>query len=260
MDAARRAWIKKHLNSGMVPVNTIRDWMSSAQFLGGQALLVAVGVSGYAVTTAGSLHGVIVLRLDGRLILFVKLLALVLLQAFNYYLLLTTYYLLLTACTRALAGVQLLLTTYYLLLTAALVLLQAFNFVRFIQCVRYYGHTSFLINAGDVDGQPITEALVWDFMKRASRAYGSGFRGLLCTWPLLLWVFGPVWLFLGTIALVASLRRLDYGEFERSLFDEEAGVVSQLPVTGAARTSELEGVSLCDARELGSAVSVAVAG
>ena len=123
MDAARRAWIKKHINSGMVPVNTIRDWMSSAQFLGGQALLVAVGVSGYAVTTAGSLHGVIVLRLDGRLILFVILLALVLLQAFDYYLLLTTYYLLLTtyclhscSCRRSTTTYYLLLTTYYLLL------------------------------------------------------------------------------------------------------------------------------------------------
>jgi uncharacterized membrane protein len=168
MDAVRRSWITTNLNKGMVPVNTLRDWISSAQWMGGQALLVAVGVSGYAVSAASSVHGTIAWRLDLNFLLFLKLLA--------------------------------------------LVALQAFNFFSFVQAVRYYGHVSFLMNAKEVNGRPVTDELVWVFMKRATRGWSSGFRGLLSTWPLLVWVFGPVWLVLATLVLVVVLRQLDYGE------------------------------------------------
>ena len=39
-------------------------------------------------------------------------------------------------------------------------------------------------------------------------------NGMFFTLPLVLWVFGPLWLVLGNLALVAGLRLLDWGEFE----------------------------------------------
>ena len=46
-------------------------------------------------------------------------------------------------------------------------------------------------------------------LNRASLYYMSGMRAYYLTVPLVLWVFGPVWLFLGTVALLLVLRYLD---------------------------------------------------
>lgn len=46
-------------------------------------------------------------------------------------------------------------------------------------------------------------------LNRASLYYMSGMRAYYLTAPLVLWVFGPVWLFLGTVALLLVLRYLD---------------------------------------------------
>ena len=44
-------------------------------------------------------------------------------------------------------------------------------------------------------------------------AGADGLKGTLVTFPLLMWVFGGVWLVLGMLGLIAVKRVLDFGEF-----------------------------------------------
>ena len=87
MQAARRSWVSKHLGSGMVPVNTVRDFMKAAQFMGHTSVVVVFAVASYAISISGDPVGrgsVVALQLDGRFLLFVKLVSLLSLHSFNF--------------------------------------------------------------------------------------------------------------------------------------------------------------------------------
>ena len=64
MRAARRSWVREHLNKGMVPVNTMRDFMKAAEFMARTSVLVVFAVSSYAVAVVAPkvTHGVVALR------------------------------------------------------------------------------------------------------------------------------------------------------------------------------------------------------
>ena len=66
MRAARRSWVREHLNKGMVPVNTMRDFMKAAEFMARTSVLVVFAVSSYAVAVVAPkvTHGVVALRAD----------------------------------------------------------------------------------------------------------------------------------------------------------------------------------------------------
>ena len=51
MIAARRSWVAKNLHGGMVPVNTLRDFMRAAQFMANTSVLVVLAA------TSCELHG-----------------------------------------------------------------------------------------------------------------------------------------------------------------------------------------------------------
>lgn len=167
MQAARRSWVKHNLNAGMLPVNTLRDFIRSCEFLGSTAMLVLLGVAGYAIQAAP--HGEVTVRLDPSFLLFAKL--------------------------------------------VVIMALQAFNFVAFMQAVRYLNHVSFLINAREIDDQLVTEQVVWRMLARATYGWSQGIRGLLLTFPCVLWLFGAAWLLVGMLGLVVLLRALDFGEW-----------------------------------------------
>lgn len=151
MERVRRAWIGTHMKKGMVPVNTLRDWIGSAQWMGGHAMLIAVGVSGYAVSLGSSADVFLSWPFNVKHLIFVKLLAIVGLQvsaAFQPWHETAISNLVdcrlheVLHCSRSIRSFK---------------CLQAFNFFSFVMTVRYYGHVSFLMNTEDVHGRPVTE-------------------------------------------------------------------------------------------------------
>ena len=70
-----------------------------------------------------------------------------------------------------------------------------------------------LINTPMIDEQPVTEEVVYKMLFRATTGWGLGLKGMLLTFPLILWVFGGPFLVLGMLGLVAVQSVLDFGEF-----------------------------------------------
>jgi uncharacterized membrane protein len=46
-------------------------------------------------------------------------------------------------------------------------------------------------------------------MESGALHYAVGMRGFYISMPLILWLFGPIWLLAGTLLLVMVLRRID---------------------------------------------------
>ena len=94
-----------------------------------------------------------------------------------------------------------------------LVALTATTSILFLQAVRFYGHCEILLNTPDLgDGVPVTAELCYATMNRATSCGSAGQKGLMMTVPLLFWVFGPIALVLSTIALVVTLRVLEWDD------------------------------------------------
>ena len=87
MQSARRSWVSKHLGSGMLPVNTIRDFMKAAEFMGRTSVVVVFAVASYAISISEDPTGhggPLTVRLDRRFLLFLKLVSLLSLHSFNF--------------------------------------------------------------------------------------------------------------------------------------------------------------------------------
>jgi uncharacterized membrane protein len=84
-------------------------------------------------------------------------------------------------------------------------------FFSFSLAVRGYNHVGFLINVpNDSDKHGITPAKVALHLNRASAYYSIGMRTYYFSVPLVLWLFGPVWMLIATIGLLLILRHLDH--------------------------------------------------
>jgi uncharacterized membrane protein len=86
-----------------------------------------------------------------------------------------------------------------------------FAFFNFTLAVRYYNHTSFMINLPCNASTEISVEDVIDILERGGTHYTFGMRAYYMTIPLALWLFGPLWLMAGTLLMIASLYRLDRG-------------------------------------------------
>lgn len=84
-------------------------------------------------------------------------------------------------------------------------------FFSFALAVRGYHHAGFLVNVPlKRDGHGVTALKVVRVLNRASGYYSIGMRSYYLSVPLVLWLFGPLWLLLSTLALLAILRHLDH--------------------------------------------------
>ncbi len=84
-------------------------------------------------------------------------------------------------------------------------------FFSFSLAVRGYNHVGFLINVPMGSGSHgITPVKVALHLNRASAYYGIGMRTYYFSVPLVLWLFGPVWMLISTIGLLLILRHLDH--------------------------------------------------
>jgi uncharacterized membrane protein len=86
-------------------------------------------------------------------------------------------------------------------------------FFAFSLAVRGYNQVGFLINVpADMSGKshgvkPATVALQ---LNRAAAYYGIGMRTYYFSVPLLLWVFGSIWMILSTFGVLLVLNHLDH--------------------------------------------------
>jgi uncharacterized membrane protein len=83
-------------------------------------------------------------------------------------------------------------------------------FFAFSLAVRGYHHAGFLINVPLKGTHGITPQRVITLLSRASRYYSVGMRTYYLSVPLILWLFGAVWMLTATIILLLILNHLDH--------------------------------------------------
>lgn len=82
-------------------------------------------------------------------------------------------------------------------------------FFNFTLAIRYYNHASFAINVSPARDPIVTFETVSDIINHGALHYTIGMRGFYMAVVFALWLFGPTWMLIGTIILVAVLYELD---------------------------------------------------
>jgi len=168
---ARAAWVERIMEEGkdILAVQTLRNSTMAATFMASTAILLTVGV----LTLTG--------QADKLGITWRQL---------NFW------------------G-----STHQSILAVKLVILLVNLFAAFFcfsTSVRLYNHVGYMINAPHTGGRRVMSAgLVAAQLNRAGHYYSVGMRGFYAMVPLVLWIFGPIFLVVSTAAMLAMLYRLD---------------------------------------------------
>jgi len=83
------------------------------------------------------------------------------------------------------------------------------TFFNFTLAIRYYNHAGFMINTFEQNDATVSGEAVTQVINHAALHYTIGMRGFYLSVPLALWLFGPIWMLIGSLVLVAVLYRLD---------------------------------------------------
>ena len=83
-----------------------------------------------------------------------------------------------------------------------------FTFFNFTMAIRYYNHLGFMINAPS-DSDSSAPASVVETIQYGAAHYTLGMRGYYLSVPLALWLFGPGWLLVGALIIIATLWHVD---------------------------------------------------
>ena len=84
-------------------------------------------------------------------------------------------------------------------------------FFSFSLAVRGYHHAGYLVNVPmDTPDHGLTIEKVTQLMNRSGKYYSLGMRTYYFSVPLVLWLFGPLWMLLSSLALLAVLKHLDH--------------------------------------------------
>ncbi len=83
------------------------------------------------------------------------------------------------------------------------------TFFNFTLSIRYYNHVGFMINASEENDTSVSDTAVADVINHGALHYTIGMRGFYLSVPLALWLFGPTWMFFGSLILIVVLYRLD---------------------------------------------------
>jgi len=84
-----------------------------------------------------------------------------------------------------------------------------FIFFSFCLAIRYLNHVNFMINVPFNLAHKITSEYVTEILNRGMMHYTMGMRGYYFSVLLFLWLFGPIWMLLGTIVVTIILYHLD---------------------------------------------------
>ena len=82
-------------------------------------------------------------------------------------------------------------------------------FFNFTLAIRYFNHVNFMINVPANLAHKITPEYVAGILTHATFHYTAGMRGYYIGVLLILWLFGPIWMLLGTIVMLSVLHHLD---------------------------------------------------
>jgi len=84
-----------------------------------------------------------------------------------------------------------------------------FIFFSFCLAIRYLNHVNFMINVPSTLAHKITPDYITQILNRGMMHYTMGMRGYYFSVLLFLWLFGPIWMLLGTIIITIVLYHLD---------------------------------------------------
>jgi len=84
-----------------------------------------------------------------------------------------------------------------------------FLFFSFCLSIRYLNHVNFMINVPSTLAHKITPEYVTEILNRGMLHYTMGMRGYYFSVLLFLWLFGPIWMLLGTVVMTIVLAHLD---------------------------------------------------
>jgi len=84
------------------------------------------------------------------------------------------------------------------------------TFFSFSLCLRYYNYVALTINTPPGDDAEEIAMLSADYLELAASHFTLGMRGYYLSIPLALWLFGPIWLALGSLGLTVVLYRHDH--------------------------------------------------
>ena len=92
-----------------------------------------------------------------------------------------------------------------------MVLIVDFFFIFFSFClaIRYLNHVNFMINVPFNLAHKITPEYVTSILNRGMMHYTMGMRGYYFSVLLFLWLFGPIWMLMGTVVMTIVLYHLD---------------------------------------------------
>jgi uncharacterized membrane protein len=85
-----------------------------------------------------------------------------------------------------------------------------FIFFSFCLAIRYFNHVNFMINVPSTLDHAITPEFITEILNNGMLHYTLGMRGYYFGVLLFLWLFGPIWMFMGTIVMVIVLYHLDH--------------------------------------------------
>jgi uncharacterized membrane protein len=92
-----------------------------------------------------------------------------------------------------------------------MVLIVDFFFIFFSFClaIRYLNHVNFMINVPFNLAHKITPEYITGILNRGMMHYTMGMRGYYFSVLLFLWLFGPIWMLMGTVVMTVVLYHLD---------------------------------------------------
>ena len=96
--------------------------------------------------------------------------------------------------------------------TAVLLIVDFFiSFFSFSLAVRGFHHVGYMINVPTgAHDHGVTVQKVVRVLNRVSQYYSIGMRTYYFSVPLVLWLFGPAWMFVATVVLLVVLNHLDH--------------------------------------------------
>jgi uncharacterized membrane protein len=101
------------------------------------------------------------------------------------------------------------------------------SFFNFSVALRYFNHTGMMINVLDDAGkQGFHPEAVLSILERGTNHYSIGMRLLYLAIPLSLWLFGTIWLFFSSLALLAALILLDRGVLGEDRGNDKTGTAA----------------------------------
>jgi uncharacterized membrane protein len=84
-----------------------------------------------------------------------------------------------------------------------------FIFFSFCLAIRYLNHVNFMINVPFDLAHKISPEYITDILNRGMMHYTMGMRGYYFSVLLFLWLFGPIWMLIGTVVVTTVLAHLD---------------------------------------------------